>query len=234
MLTTKLEGDTKLARQLKALTMPRSQRRVFHRKVGREVIKRSKQRLRKQKNVDGSKFKRRKPGSHRKGKILKNIMRSASGKELVKVFAGPESGKVTWPNHLIGKVAAQHQSGFREKYSAAKSARRYGRPNYSQSATPSQAKSLIAAGFRLVRGKYRSGQKKGETKTRRVSQRWIQENMSFGQAGLVLKILEGDTSKSNWEIETPGREFFGLHRNEVGEIAELLIDQITNSAKSKR
>jgi hypothetical protein len=94
---------------------------------------------------------------------------------------------------------------------------------------------LIQAGYKLPQaGKYASGKKKGQQRSKRVSIAWIKENMTLGQAGMILRLLEERQAADSWEIELPARSFFGLSRNEQAQLANKLIDELTSGVKRAR
>jgi len=105
--------------------------------------------------------------------------------------------------------------------------KRRGSPDYDAEATKAQARALLKEGFKRPVGKYRSGAKKGQRKNRRVSQKWIMENMTLGQAGLILRLLRDEAeSKKAWELTVPARPFFGLRKADATELSDRLIKTI--------
>ncbi|MFP3740283.1 hypothetical protein, partial [Burkholderia sp. SIMBA_019] len=62
---------------------------------------------------------------------------------------------------------------------------------------------------------------------------WIEANLSYDQAGLLIRLLKGDdTGPTRWDINVPGREFFGIaSQQEVNELVTYLIPQILNSPR---
>lgn len=225
-LTLKLDGDLKLRKQLAVLRLPPGKRKQLGRKLGREVIRQSKKRTSEQRDVHGNSFENRRRG---RGKMLKRMMRPT------KVYAGPDKTKVTWPNPLTGRIAFAHQHGIGETMTAEKARRKNGTPDYDAPCTPEQAKALLAEGYRQpTGGRYKSGQRKGQTRTKRVSKRWIQDNITLGQAGLLLKILRSDDAKSSWEIDLPQRSFFGVSKAQYRQMAIGLIDDVLADVKAAR
>jgi len=226
MLNVKSQGGLTLLNQIQALNMPANRRKTWHRKMGREVIKAARKNIKAQRTVDGRTFE---PG--KKGKrVLKKIAR---GKNL-KVYAGAKGARVTWPNTMVGKIARAQQEGHKEQYNGARMRREHGQPDYEAPATQDQAKALIKEGFKLNKGKYKSGKNKGNSKTRRVSQAWIKENMTVGQAGLVLRLLRDDPGKDSWSVDIPARPFFGLNKQEIKFLGNELLNDILNGAKRTR
>lgn len=223
MLTSNLTGDDRLLRQIRLLSLSGSRKKKLNTKLGREIVKVSRARIRQQKTVDGNSFAKRKSG--KKKKLLTRIMRNA------KVYAGSKSAKVTWADNKTGKIATAHQKGHTETNTAAKVTRQRGQPDYDAQATKEQAKALISAGYKRPTGKYKSGKKKGQVKSSRVSQKWITENMTIGQAGLVLRMLRGEPSKSSWQVKTPERPFLGANKSDVKQMANMVIDEFLSDMK---
>jgi len=231
MLNIRLTGDDVLKRQIRALMLPPAKRKRIHRAVGRKVISTARQNISQQKTLDGSPMKRR----QRDGK--KALQKIAKGKRL-KAYVGPNKVTVTWPNNLTGKIARAQQEGVSETVTArsmVKRERRFGEQNYSDPATKEQARALIKAGYKRPTGrKYKSGAKKGRAKTRRVSAQWIENNMKFGQAGVLLRQLENNRPKQSWQIKTPPRPFFGMSRQQVVTLSDQLMNDILNDIKRAR
>ena len=220
MLNLQSRGGPTLLRQIQALNLPANRRKAWHRKMGREVIKAARKNIKAQRSVNGQPFESGKNGK----RVLRKIAR---GKNL-KVFAGANGAKVTWPNTMVGKIARAQQEGHQEQYSGARMRREHGKPDYDAPATASQAKALIKAGFKLHKGMYKSGKNKGNNKSKRVSQAWIKENMTVGQAGLVLSLLIDKPQKSSWTVDTPARPFFGLNQQEIRFLGNELLNDILN------
>ncbi len=226
MITVKNTGGARLVKQLAALNLPANRRKAWHGKMGRAVIRAAKKNIKQQRQVNGQKFAPGKDGQ----KLLK---RMARGKNL-KVYAGANKATVTWPNSLTGKIARAHQEGQKEQYNGARMEKERGQPDYDAPATQDQAKALIKAGYKLNKGKYKSGKNKGNTKSRRVSQSWIKENMTLGQAGLILRMLRDEPGKASWTTEIPAREFFGLNGREANTLGNDFLNDILKGVKSAR
>lgn len=234
MLSIKTKGDLTLAQQIKALGLPPAKRKTFHKKIGREVIKQSRARIKEQKSITGEKFKPR--AGDKKGKMLKKLARGSN----IRAYTGPNKATVTWPNSLTGKIARAQQEGHTETYNAQRMQHERGTPDYSAPASAEQAKALIKAGYRRYKGKYRSGQKKGGSKYTRVSQSWIKENMTMGQAGLILRMFRDEGAQgspinmASWRFEVPARPFFGLSKKGIKQLGNELINNLLDGATGTR
>lgn len=227
-LSVSLKGDLTLRNQLKALGLTPKERLKYHRLLGRKVITNSRQRVKKQQGLSGTGWQQRKSG---RGKMLRKLMRSPNPA----LFAGYKTAKITWKNNRAGQVARRHQDGISETMTAQKAKKRNGTPDYDAPATAAQAKALIKEGFKLYRGKSKSGKSNGKTRQRRVSQRWIRDNMTLGQAGLILREMTNKPSQQSWEIPTPQRDFLGMSKQERSKAGEEILEKVTtNAVKRKR
>jgi len=226
VITTRMQGDLKLMKQLQVLAMPPAKRKKFHREVTRLVIREARANTKAQRTVTGEAFAPR-INKKKKKPLLKNVAKAKN----LKAYVGPNSGKVTWPNSLSGKIARAQQEGHTETMTAGKMKKIRGVPDYDAPATKAQAKALLQAGFRRPTGKYKSGVKKGQTKSRRVSSKWIMENMTLGKAALVLRILLDKKTKASWPVTVKARPFFGLRKADVNELSDRLIKNILTDVK---
>lgn len=223
-----------LRQQLQLIRTNAVERKRLHQVMGRKVITAGRARIRKQQDLDGAKFKARK--YHSRKRLLRKLMKGNS----IKAFVGPNKATVTWPNNRTGSIARGHQEGFSERFTK-KDAKR-GQPDYEGPPSDAQAKALMKEGFKRYVGRYGSGKKKGQAKKRRVSKAWIKDNMTLGQAGLVLRMMREGTNDPNqltpspsaWVVEVPERPFFGLNRNEVIELRDDLIEDKLHKIKGKR
>jgi len=222
MLTGRIEGELTLRQQVQALRLPPAKRKRLNRRLAREVVKLSRQRIRSQTGLDGGRWTGRKNG---KRKMLTRIMRGKN----VKVLADARSGRISWPNRLMGQIARRHQEGIAETMTARRAARQAGTPNYDGPPSREMAKALVRAGFRIRAGKTKGGR----VRTRRASQRWIMDNMTLGQAGLVLRKLSDQPSRQQWTIPIPERSFLGVGVNDKRRLAEILISQMTDRSKGR-
>lgn len=223
MIKLSVAGDLTLRQQLQVLRMPKAKRRQFNRKLGRQVITLSRKRIREQKGLDDQPWEGRKSG---KGKMLKRLMKGKN----VKVYANDKTAQITWPNGMMGRIARRHQDGIAETVTASDMAKRYGDPDYTGPATKEQARSLVKEGFRTYAGKM----KNGRVRTRKASQKWIVENITLGQAGLILRLMRETKSKKQWEIPVPSRSFLGVSAKDSQQLGKEFLEQLINDAKQRR
>lgn len=204
---------------------PAKKRRVL-RRVGKAVIRDAKQNIRKQQDIYGKAFEKRKGRS--KKKLLKNLARPLSEKVL------NDRVRVDYfKNKGAGRIAYEQQHGVAENWTAERlkkvrskssedSAKQYKEP-----ATRQQAKRLIDAGF-TIRRKSGKGRKK-------PSVRWITDNLTQGQFGAIYRELTGDKPKKSWKIQPPSREFLGMSDKEAQKLlADELTKQLTGSKHGSR
>jgi hypothetical protein len=200
-LDTDRAGRLHLDEQLHLLSLPRRTRRNITMRMGRSVIKDAKANIRQQRSIHGGSMEPRKD-TRKKRKMLRGF-----GRGLKPYMRGSDRVDVTWGNPLTAKLADRHQNGIAEPWTADKARKIYGIPDYSKPATRAQAKSLLAEGYRL---RVRRGSGKGCT-LRRVSVKWITENLSRGQAGLILRAMRDESKhgKQRWSVEPAARPFLG-------------------------
>ena len=202
-----LDYDTHLAQamgqSLDLLSLPNSSRKRVFKNAGRQYLKASRNHIRQQRTVEGKAMEKKKYG---RGKALKNM-----GKNL-KFEAGSRKVTLTWPNKVVAKVASKHQFGLPERFNSHKMQKIHGRPDYDQPASKKQAKALIRDGYTIATSqRYKTGDKKGKAKRKKPSIRHIQENMTLGHAGLIIRTLKGtEKPPGSWTIEVPRRAFLGV------------------------
>jgi len=209
MLTVKTKGFERAQKRIGALRLSRKKRFWVHRQLGRQVRTFSRKRIRLQKDLDGVPFKKRADGKRAK-------MERGLSRKLV-IYATAEQAKVTWANTKTAKIAYAQQYGIDEDFTASKAKRRYGTPDYKGPATRKQAKALREAGYTIARG--RKGRKTPSLK-------WMTENLTLGQAGLVLRVLRDDAKKQRWKIKLAKRAFLGVNRKETRALSDLTSDLI--------
>ncbi|WP_018692516.1 phage virion morphogenesis protein [Algicola sagamiensis] len=208
MITSKLSaGDH--TKQLELLLLdPRKRRRIL-RGAGRKVRRDSRKRLRSQRDLTGSAWQARSNG--KKQRMLKKL-----GKH-IQVHTTPNQADVTFGNRRVGQVARLHQEGVDQQMSAAQLERYNPKNGELEQATRSQAISLRRAGYRIRK-------KRGKGwKTPTI--RWIQNNLNFRQAGLILRMIRDEPPKKEWTIPIPERAFLGQDENEHRQLTNYMLDE---------
>jgi hypothetical protein len=200
-MDTDYAGRMRLFEQMEVLSMPGRTRRNVVKRMVRQVQKDARANIRSQKTTRGLPMEARKDSRVRR-KMLRGLSR-----EMTVFMRGNSAADVTWRNGLTAKIADRHQRGVPEPWNRGKARKVYGVPDYKANATRAQAKSLKAEGYRL-----RVKKKRGKgCRLVRVSLRWITENLSRGQAGLILRLMRTNRKRGarSWEIRTPARPFLG-------------------------
>jgi phage virion morphogenesis protein len=195
--------------QLELLLLDANKRRRILRTAGRVVRKQSRQRLRNQENIGGTKWQQRSNGKKTR------MMRKLGRHMIVKTTAN--KAEVTFGNQRVGQIARAHQEGVTDKVTKEEVKKRYGTPDYGAPATRDQAKALRAEGYKV-----RRQQSKG---WKTPSLRWIQDNLTIGQAGLILRFMRKTPKKDSWDIKLPERSFLGQDNNEQHALANMMLDE---------
>lgn len=179
--------------QLTLLAMPPKKRVRILKTLGRHERAQARARIRRQQTVSGEPFEPRSNG--KKKKLLKRM-----GKTLEPYVKNANRLELKHRNLLTGRIAALQQEGGKEIMTASKMRKIHGQPNYDSPASESQAKALIAKGY-----KYRI---KGEGwHTPNINE--IQQRLSVGQAGVILRAMRNRQNRQSWDIPVPAREFLG-------------------------
>lgn len=211
IITPNKEQALSASMQLQLLKLPAAKRTRILKTLGRYERNLARQRIRSQTTVDGTEFTPRKDGTSarmlkRMGKTLEPYVKNANRLEL------------KHKSPLTGRVAAMHQEGGSEKMSANRMARIHGKPDYKAPCTRPQAKALSAEGYKV-----RKANGKGY---RRASLREIMENLSQGQAMLILRKLRDKPQKQRWDIPVAARPFLGDTTDNVQQQLVSIFEQI--------
>ncbi|OAI19859.1 hypothetical protein A1507_05765 [Methylomonas koyamae] len=192
--------------------LPSNIRKRIYRKAAQQVVRSGRKRIDTQTDLDGNRFAPRADGS--KEPTLKGKRGGKPGiRKLLKVLEATDSGaEVGWNNPFFSNLAAKHQFGFEEATKARKSKK--SKVDYSAPANRQQASALINAGYKVRR---QGG--KGAWKT--PTMRWITENLTYGRAGLILRILKGP-KVSDGMTTIPARSFLGITEEDMAELRDLL------------
>ena len=195
--------------ELKLLLLSPQKRRRILRGAGRKVRRDSRQRIRGKKDLTGKTWQGRSNG--RKTRMLKKL-----GKHL-QVQTSPHAAKVTFANKRLGQIARAHQDGINQTMTADEAASKYGTPKDGAKATKQQAKALREEGYKIRRNKGK-GWKKATLK-------WITTNLSQQQAGLILRTLRDEESKTRWTIQLPERSFLGQNQVEYKALRNQMLNE---------
>nr|VFJ42960.1 MAG: Phage virion morphogenesis family protein [Candidatus Kentron sp. FM]VFJ43646.1 MAG: Phage virion morphogenesis family protein [Candidatus Kentron sp. FM]VFK05650.1 MAG: Phage virion morphogenesis family protein [Candidatus Kentron sp. FM] len=204
-LTFSEAGGVTLRRQLQYLALSPGKRSRVHSMIGRKIQQRTRANVRNQRDIHGAPFKARK----RKRRTNKRKMLSRLVRELTQ-RANAGQVIIKFRSDGTARIAAAHQQGLVERVTA-KSQRQ--QTQSKRSASREQARVLVQELH------YRVPVKGGGR--RRVSQRWIMDNMSIARAGVLIRTLRDRELKTIWKTELPQRAFFG---GEVRDIRQIIID----------
>jgi phage virion morphogenesis protein len=208
MLNVSVQGVDLVIRQLSTIKSPTVRRRIFM-QAARQLIKSSKARVSSQTDLDGQAF-----APHAKGRKRKMLARLIRRLAYTMTDAGAEVG---WKNSFEGGIAYKQQFGFKTRFT--KSQFKDKKPlNHSDPATRQQAKALIEAGYKV-----RSKGKSLKTPTLK----WITQNLSMGQAGLLLRVLRG--AKTEWTTTLPPRSFLGVTAEDLKTLSALINTELQNA-----
>lgn len=179
--------------QLTLLAMPPKKRIRILKTLGRYERAQARARIRRQQTVSGEPFEPRSNG--KKQRMLKRL-----GKTLEPYVQHASRLELKHRQTLTGRIAALQQAGGTEVMTASKMRRIHGQPDYDAPASRSQAKALAAEGYKV---------RKAKGGWRRASLNEIQQRLSVGQAGVILRAMRDSQRKQRWNIPVPAREFLG-------------------------
>ena len=225
VISTSLDGAVEVCKAIQLLSMTSKQKQRFIYYLGKEIAKQARRNQREQKDVDGSSWAPRKKNRRRKsksgktigtGKMMKNLTKSSH----MAVFSNPYRGVVTWKNALEAWIANQQQEGISRKGYAPEGTKGYVNP---KPATDTQAKALVDVGFkRRMKG----------GKLKRVSRKWIRDNMTISHAGVILRDMREKAPRKQWNIPLVARSFLGCDEKLQKQMGNTILKMMTERAKA--
>lgn len=220
-------NSTELNARLKTFEKSIRKRQKLANYIAKEVRKLAAKNIRRQKEIEGDPFEKRK-NQRIKRKLLLGLGKAGNLKAYSKASSGGGAAVGYPKGGLMGMIAYRHQHGLGENWNPERAAREQGTPDYKAKATPKQAKALIRAGYRL-----RVPAKGGKRKLKRVSSHWIQEHLGLGQAGIILRILRTGEAQGvqEWKDTVPSRPFLGVNDGNVKELLEGVANKFLNGGK---
>ncbi|MCX2834462.1 phage virion morphogenesis protein [Microbulbifer thermotolerans] len=214
MFVIDISGHLTLQRQFQVLKMKPSERRRMAGIMARKVRSYSRKRLRVQRDLQGKLWEKRKVGRQKMLRGMSKKMRTRSDSR---------GAEVRFTDAVTAKIGYAHQYGVPERWSAVKAEKVYGKPDYSAPCTRRQARALKQEGYKV---RVVGGKKKKPTI------KWMLENLTQGQAGLILRIMRDDLNpKKNWVIELPERSFLGVTEKEIDALANTVFDETLRRLK---
>lgn len=209
--------------QLELIALPPKLRIRLLNRVAMRLRTQWRQRVRDQRDVHGTPFEPRKRKTKRPTKALGGL-----AKQLGVPKVTPDHAELGWGARKAAIIAKVHNEGHTFRMTAA--AMRRQRKEVPTTASRHQAKRLRHLGFKVrLPGK----SKRGKTRWMKPSVAWIQENIGYTQAGLLIRVLADETpGPTSWTIELPKRQFFGPENpEEVGRIFAHVLPQILKSPR---
>jgi hypothetical protein len=153
---------------------------------------------------------------HKRGRTRKMLTRLARRLKITSLL--DTEAIIGFNNAMEGIIGYRQQYGFKQKHTAGELTGLSpfeGRISLSSTApaTRKQAKSLLAAGYKT---------RKAGQAYRTPTIKWIMENLSIKQAGLILRLIRG-TPTDSWITTLPPRSFLGVTEAEKTELINLAL-----------
>ena len=221
MINVSVEGTAAIQQLLSTIGGATAMRRILQR-TAKQVIDLSKQHTRDQIDSDGQRFK-----PHAKGRRRKMLTRLMRYLQLVEL--NDKQAVIGFKNPVHGQIAYKQQFGDSQQFS--KSQFRNGRSpdprnpsmraeNAANPATRSQARALLAAGYKIKRGKgYRT-----------PTLKWITQNLTIARASAILTALRG--GHDSWTTVLPGRKPVGVSPSEFQTVYDQAVAEIQTMINS--
>lgn len=214
LLSVDIRGLIDAEQQLQLLALPAAKRRRLLNNAVKRLRTRNRRRIVAQRNLDGSPFQPRKRAGKRK--MLRGL-----GKGLLVTQLTANQAVLGWRQRRNARIAGEHQSGLSTTMTATRMRSLGKTPRYNEPASRPQARALLKAGYQVRHGK----------RWRRPALGWIAENLTSGQAGLILSQLEGRTQRQSWKIDLPARDALGADPRDIREVVSTVLQQTLQSPK---
>jgi hypothetical protein len=218
-LNLDVRGLVEAQARLALIAMPPRLRKRLLNRVAMRLRTTWRKRVRDQKDLSGSGFKPR--ATKRKKKMLSGLAKALGVPRLTS-----EEVELGWGRKKNSMIAAVNNAGMTQRVTASQM-RRFKRLNPLM-ATRAQAKKLRRLGYKVLIG---GKNKRNRARYVRPSLSWIEENVKYAQAGLLIRLLKDEPpGPQAWDIVLPKREFFGpASQQEVSALFEHLLPQILKS-----
>jgi len=233
------EGLARLRRQLEVLALSPEAKKRLVREMAMEVRRQSRRNIKQQRCVDGTPmaprkiYKRNRHGRLERRKDGRADMKMLVGLgRLMSIEASRVGrGQVSWKSTYTAKIADKHQHGKEEQYSTRRNrVSSNGADFYNPKARVERwlAKELLRLGYRKE-----VKLKSGRVRLQRVSQSWIVQNMTRGEAMVIWQQLSGYEAPDSWAVGVPERPFLGVNARQSGEMLEELAQIALNRLRRK-
>ncbi|HGG6427026.1 TPA: hypothetical protein ACJG67_003569 [Salmonella enterica subsp. enterica serovar Kottbus] len=193
---------------------PAKRQRLLQRIAKRGVIPAAKRHVREQKNIDGSSFAKRRYGDR---PLLKGIPKFLKVHDMpsvssVRIYAAGRSYRQPYSHKEIsvGAVGYIQSHGVTFTVNASQLKTDAMQKANREPCTRRQAIKLRKLGY-TVRGKKAGTRRKPSTDE-------IQASLQKGQAGVIIRSMEGKPSKNSWTVTIPPRRFLGVSNEEFAQI----------------
>ena len=222
--TVRVMGNRQLNAQLDRFAREAKERQKLARRMGGYVRTLSRQNIKRQRTVDGAAM-----TPAQKRREARPMLMGLHSQMVVRAAEGNKGVNVSWENSLLAAIGFRHQAGIGENWSPDRALKVYGQPNYKARATRKQAKALLREGYRLM-----VPAKGGGRRPMRVTVQWIEEKMTLGQAGLILRLIRtGQTKgKQSWRDTVPARPFLGVTPQQTEELSRKLVKSLLKAARA--
>lgn len=236
-MDVKVTGQKRIKALLSLLSMSDEKRQAILRKIARKAKSASNDHRRKQSDLQGKKWEGRKKGNKK--------MFTKWGKHL-RATANSEEAKLLFNNTMVARLAYAHEKGIGDNFdiesgenkqdsinqvanktAGARSSYEVSRQT-TQPASKTQAKRLVDSGlFRVKKRRTKNGKTVNGGKGRIPSMKWVRENLTRGQAGMLIRKLGiSKGTKKRWYIPRPKRPWLGLTFEETKQMADFIIDEM--------
>ena len=220
----RIVGNKQLNAQLDRFAREAKERQKLARRMGGYVRTLSRQNIKRQRTVDGAAM-----TPAQKRRAARPMLMGLHSQMVVRAAEGNKGVTVSWENPLLAAIGYRHQEGIGENWSPGRARTVYGQPDYKARATRAQAKALLREGYRLM-----VPAKGGGRRPKRVTVPWIEEKMTLGQAGLILRLLRtGQTKgKQSWRDTVPARPFLGVTPQQAEDLSRKLVKSLLKAARA--
>lgn len=210
------QGELAIRSQLALLSLPDNKKIRFLNRLITRLRTKWRRNITSQTDISGSAFKARK---HKKPKQKRKMLAGLS-KYMSVTSLNAQRAILGWKRAKTAIIAGSHNKGMTTQGNAEQLAK-YRNQNKGKPCTNQQVRRLRTLNYQIPA-------KGGRTK--RPTAKWIADNVTYDQAGLIIRLLSGIKKPRSWQINTPKREFFGVvDRREENELIALVLGQVLNS-----
>lgn len=186
-------------------------RRKLLSRLSRKVIDYSQGHTEAQTDISGQPY-----APHKRSRARKMLTRLSKRLKITSLL--DSEAVIGFNNAMEGIIGYRQQYGYKQKHTASEltgGGTFEGRVslNSNKPATRKQAKSLLAAGYKT---------RKAGQAYRSPTIKWIVENLSIKQAGLILRLIRGTPTES-WITALPPRSFLGVTEGEKTELINMAL-----------